>query len=129
MNTFKLILQDATHVETIDSVRSFLGEDASGQFGIMANHQRMMTVLVVGLSRVHLDNDAWQYIALPGAVMYFENNILNLNTRKFLVDKDYENISHLLQQELLNEEKALSSMHSSLRKMEENMLRLMWDIN
>ena len=36
MKAFTLRLQDATHAEEITGVTSFVGEDASGSFGILA---------------------------------------------------------------------------------------------
>ena len=43
MNSFILRLQDATHAQDIAGVTSFVGEDDSGSFGILANQARMMT--------------------------------------------------------------------------------------
>ena len=71
MNTFTLRLQDARHAEQIDGVRAFVAEDDSGSFGILANHARMITTLVVGLARFRCDGTHWRYVAMPGAVVYF----------------------------------------------------------
>ena len=51
MNTFTMLLQDETRAEKIEGVSSFVGEDISGSFGILAGHTRMMTILVMGLAR------------------------------------------------------------------------------
>ena len=93
MRTFTLILQDATHTQRIEQVTSFVGEDATGSFGILARHTRMMTSLVFGLARFRTVENAWQYLALPGAVLYFNDNELSLSTRRYLMDDDYERIS------------------------------------
>ena len=50
MKTFKLRLQDATHAMDIPGVTSFVGEDESGSFGILADHARLMTTLVIGMA-------------------------------------------------------------------------------
>ena len=128
-HVFELELQDSNRIERFDSIESFLGEDKSGQFGIQANHARLMTVLVTGLARFRQADKPWQYIALPGAVLYFNHNRLNLSTRRFLIDEDYSRISEMLQNQLLNEEKSLRSIRTSLRQMEEKMLKLMWEID
>jgi F-type H+-transporting ATPase subunit epsilon len=128
MNTFSLILQDATHSERFDDVSGFVAEDASGSFGIQANHSRMMAVLLFGLARFRIGDQAWQYLALPGAVMYFQNNVLTLNTRRFLRDSDYQRISAALQEQLLAEEENLRSVKESLHRMEEEILRRMWEM-
>jgi F-type H+-transporting ATPase subunit epsilon len=129
MNRFSLVLQDATHSERFDGVSGFVGEDASGSFGIEANHARLMAVLMFGLARFRIGDEPWQYLALPGAVLYFEHNILTLNTRRFLRDSDYLRISAALQQQLLAEEENLRSVKESLHRMEEEILRRMWEMS
>ena len=86
MNTFTLLLQDETHAEMIEGVSSFVGEDISGSFGILAGHMRMMTTLVMGLARYRKGSEPWQYLAQPGAVLYFRNNLLTISTRHFFHD-------------------------------------------
>lgn len=113
------------HIEEFDKAGSFVGEDASGQFGLLAHHDRMMTVLLIGLARFYSVDHGWQYIAVPGAVLYFNNNILTLSSRRFLVDSDYSRITTLLNEQLLEEEKELHSIRTSLLEMEKTMLRLM----
>ncbi len=101
MKTFTLQLQDSTHSEAITGVTSFVGEDVSGSFGILAGHARMITVLIIGLARFRIGDDAWHYLALPGALLYFHNNRLSLSTRHYIRDADYLRISTALQQHLL----------------------------
>ncbi len=128
MKVFTLRLQDATHAEEIAGVSSFVGEDASGSFGILAGHARMMTSLVIGLTRFRVGEQAWQYLALPGAVLYFHNNLLTLNTRHYLLDDDYMRISAALQEQLLAEEEKLRTIKESLHHMEEEVLKRMWQM-
>jgi F-type H+-transporting ATPase subunit epsilon len=128
MNTFTLKLQDATRSKEIAGVTSFVGEDSSGSFGILAGHTRMMTSLLIGLARFRVDEEAWQYLALPGAVLYFNDNVLTISTRHFLVDDDYMRISHALQEELLTEEEQLHTMKQSLHRMEEEILNRLWEM-
>jgi len=128
MKTFTLQLQDSTRAQEIRTVTSFVGEDASGSFGIFAGHARMMTSLVIGLARFRIDNQEWQYLALPGALLYFHDNILTLSTRHYLLDNDYMRISEALQRQLLSEEENLHSMKQSLHRMEEELLKRMWEI-
>lgn len=126
MNTFTLILRDATHSERIDGVTSFVGEDASGSFGILAGHARTMTTLVFGLARFRGAETDWRYLALPGAVLYFVDNELMISTRRYLMDSDYEQISAALQKQLLAEEEHLRTTKESLHRMDEEVLRRMW---
>ncbi len=127
MNSFTLHLHDSTQSEHIDGVLSFVGEDASGSFGILANHARMMTTLVYGLARFRTGSNApWQYLAMPGAVLWFSDNTLSICCRHYLRDENYERISHRIGDELLAEEQELHALHESLQQMEEAMIKQMW---
>lgn len=127
VKTFSLQLLSTIEQRQIDGVTSFVGEDASGSFGILADHARSITSLVFGLARFRRDADEWQYLALPGGLLYFVDNRLQICTRHFLIDSDYERISGLLQQQLLAEEQSLYEMKESLRRMEESLLRRLWE--
>ncbi len=126
MNSFTLNLQDATHKEEITQVSSFIGEDSSGSFGILAGHARFMTSLLIGLARFRVGNENWRYLALPGAILYFCDNVLTLSTRHYLVDDNYMHISLALQQQLLEEEKQLQTIKVSLSHLEEEVLKHLW---
>jgi F-type H+-transporting ATPase subunit epsilon len=127
-STFKLQLQDATRAEEIAGVTSFVGEDDSGSFGILAGHTRMLTALIIGLARFRIGADTWRYLAVPGAVLYFQDNVLTVSTRRYLLDADYMRISRALQQQLLAEEEQLQTMKTSLHHMEEAMLKRLWEM-
>jgi F-type H+-transporting ATPase subunit epsilon len=128
MKTFTLVLNDATRSEEIAEVTSFVGEDASGSFGILAGHARMIATLIIGLARFRTGEDAWRYLAVPGAVLYFYDNRLTLNTRRYLLDDDYMRISQALQHQLLVEEENLHAMKVSLHRMEEEVLKRLWEM-
>jgi F-type H+-transporting ATPase subunit epsilon len=129
VRTFTLRLQDATHAQQIDGVTSFVGEDASGSFGILAGHARLIAALVIGLARFRVGEQPWTYLALPGAVLYFDQEVLTLSTRRYLIDDDYRRVSQALQQQLLIEEEGLHSMKESLHRMEEEVLRHLWEMS
>ena len=129
MKSFTLRLQDATRAQSIPHVTSFVGEDNSGSFGILAGHARMMTCLIIGLARFRIGEGSWEYLALPRAVLYFNDNILTLSTRRYLQDTDYMRISQALQQQLLAEEEKLRSVKESLHRMEEEVLKRLWEMS
>jgi F-type H+-transporting ATPase subunit epsilon len=126
VNAFELRLNDATQSESFPGVVSFVGEDRTGSFGIQAGHARMMASLSFGLARFRTEGDRWQYAALPGALLYFHDNILTLSTRHYVIDDDYQRISQALDEQLLAEERELKSLKESLYRMEEEALRRMW---
>ncbi|SDZ00683.1 F0F1 ATP synthase subunit epsilon [Nitrosomonas sp. Nm33] len=128
MKTFNLHVQSATQYVYADDVISFVGEDSAGSFGILANHERMMTAMDYGLARYQLQDGGWIYLALPGGILYFTNNNLYLSTRHFLQDKDYQRISKGLLEQLLKEEEALRALKESLAHLEQEMFRRLWQI-
>ena len=123
MNSFQLVLHDSTHASVIDGVTSFVAEDESGSFGIKAGHARIMAALVFGLAQFTTGGDHWQYIALPGAILYFSDNVLTVNTRRFLVSDDYDRIREALLQTLAKEEEQLAAMKRNLRNIESQIMR------
>jgi F-type H+-transporting ATPase subunit epsilon len=126
MNTFTLQLLAAEHEQRIDGVTTFVGEDASGSFGLRARHERFLTALEFGLARFRIGEEPWQYLAVPRALVYFVDNHLTLATRRYVLDGDYERISRTLRDELLAEEQELRSVRNSLRTMEEYLLKRLW---
>jgi len=126
MSAFTLQLRDYQHAERFEDTVSFVGEDASGSFGVMAMHTRMMTALVFGLARFRQHERDWTYLALPGGLAYFQANTLNIITRRYFLDSDYDRITRTLTEELLVEETKLSAIKQSLRHMEEDLLKQMW---
>ncbi len=126
MNGFVMKLLHATGSETIENVISFVGEDASGSFGILAGHRRMMTIVVTGLARFRTRRNDWRYLALPGALLYFNDNVLTIGTRRYLVDDDYMRISQALQEQLIAEEEELRVIREGLHRMEEEILKRLW---
>ncbi len=127
MSGFTLHLQDATHTETVTGVSAFQGRDASGSFAIWPGHIRMMTVLEFGLARFRTDT-AWEYLALPGAVLYFVGGELYLSARRYVRDPDPERIAGVLERQLREEEVQLLEIRESLRKMEEEMFKRLWQL-
>jgi len=128
MNTLVLHLQGATQYERIENVVSFVGEDDSGSFGIIAGHARMMTLLSFGLARFRLVDQGWEFLAIPGALAYLVNGQLYLSTRRYLRGEDYEHLTIALHDELLAEEEALREMKRSVRRLEEEMFRRLWKV-
>ena len=128
MKTFSLDILDALGKTSFADLVSFVGEDGSGSFGILAGHARFITVLVIGLSRFRTTDGHWRYIAMPGAVLRFADDVLTLSTRRCLVDDDYTRISAALAEQLLAEEEKLQTMKQSLRRMEDEVLKRLWEM-
>ncbi len=127
MKSFTLKLQDATREEEISDVTSFIGEDGSGSFGILAGHARLMTTLSIGLARFRIGESAWRYLALTEAVLYFYDNRLTLSMHRYLMDDDYTRISSALQEQFLAEEEELHDIKQSLHRMDEELFKRLWE--
>jgi len=128
IKTFKLHIQSATQYIPVEHVTRFVGADASGSFGILAGHARMMTALNYGLARYQTQNGDWYYLAFPGGILYFLNNQLYISSRRFLCDSDYQRISTGLMQQLLAEEETLHEIKNSLIHLEQEMFRRLWQM-
>ena len=126
MTGFLVSLQSATQSERLEQVASFVGEDASGSFGLMRGHARFVTSLVFGMARVRYLDGRREYLALPEAVAYFEGDVLTLSSRRYLRDADYSRISRRLRDELVQEETQLVELKHSLEQMEQAMLMRLW---
>ena len=127
MKTFILKLQSATREEEIQGVTSFVGEDASGSFGILAGHARMMTTLGLGLARFRVGESSWKYLALTESILYFCDDTLTLATHRYLMGEDYTLISEALQEQLLAEEEELHNIKQSLHQMDEALFKRLWE--
>jgi len=128
MSGFTVQLQSATQYEQLDNVVSFVGEDASGSFGLMRGHGRFVTTLVFGLARIRYADERWDYLALPGAVACFDQGQLTLSCRRYLRGDDYNQISQALREELVQEEQTLVEFKHSLEQMERAMMLRLWRI-
>ncbi len=126
MTLFALVLQDAAHLERVESVRQFIGWDDSGSFGILAGHERFMTVLAWGLARFQTADEGWHYLAMPGGLFTFDANTATVSTRRYLADDDPDRIVRALQEQLLVEEEGLRTVKESLSRLEEAMFKRLW---
>ena len=122
MNTFQVQLLATDRSDTVLEVVSFVGEDATGSFGLMAQHVRCMTMLTFGLARLTLADGRRLYAGLPGGLLYFVDNTLKISTRRYLLGDDPQAIASALAKEVLAEEQSLAQTRRKLHLLEANML-------
>ena len=125
MKTFTLHLLAADRSEVIEDATSLTAEDKSGSFGLLANHDRFMTVLTFGLARLQRLDGVTEYLGFPGGVLYFVENELRISARRYLRDTDVGRITGALTRELLEEERALRETRRKLHRLEAEMLKRM----
>lgn len=128
MSAFVLHLQSTTQYERIDGVASFVGEDATGQFGIQASHERFITSLRRTLARFRHSGGSWQYLALPGGALYFNRGELHISTGRYARGSDYRQMRSMLRERMLAEEKGFDELRSSVRRLEHEMFRRLFEL-
>ena len=131
--TFTLHLQGATQYECFDNAVFFRGEDSSGSFGLLAGHERFITVLDFGLAAFRTVDAGGvvreHFLAQPGGVLRFVDNTLTFSTRRYLRDSDSGRLHSALEQELRAEEEALAVVKEHLHQLEDGMLRRLWELS
>lgn len=128
MSGFTLHLQSATQYARLDGVRSFVARDASGAFGVMARHERMMTALAYGMARLRPRDGPWRYVALPGGIAYFADGELYVSTRRFVLGEDFDAVAAAVERTLQAEDAVLRSLKESVARLEREMVRRLWSI-
>jgi F-type H+-transporting ATPase subunit epsilon len=123
-----LQLESPARCERIERIASFVGEDASGSFGILPGHESLLTVLDFGLSRFRRVDEPWKYVAAPGAVLLLRDGELHFATRRYLLGDDYETIRAALQAQISAEEGSVQAIKTSLRGLEQEMLKRLWEM-
>lgn len=129
MNGFTLQLHGATTQTVVEHVTSFVGEDASGQFGIRSGHDRFASVLVYGLARFRVGNQAWRYLAMPGGILHFSADTLRIGTRFFIIGDDYHTLNDQLEQSLIDQELQTERLRENLARLEHAMLQRLWKMD
>ena len=127
MNTFRIHLMSMTRSEWISDVVRFSGRDVAGSFGILANASRRITVLSFGLARFQTLS-GMEYLALPGGVLYFVGNELQISTTSYVRSSGLEEISTALDVQLRKEETELHEIKLSLHRLDEQIMKLMYEL-
>jgi F-type H+-transporting ATPase subunit epsilon len=128
MNDLTLHLREAIRCDRIDGVTAFIGEDASGSFGILPGHERFATVLAFGLSHFRVAGGAWEYLAVPGGLLYVRDDAMILCARRLFRHPDYEEVARELRDQLIAEERDLHAFKRSLRHLEREMMTRVWQL-
>jgi F-type H+-transporting ATPase subunit epsilon len=122
-NTFDMHLQSPSRYECISGLTSFVGLDASGSFGILAGHERMLTILSPGIMRLTCGQSATEYLGLSGGVLYFVRNQLFISTMKYLRGTDHSQLHNNLKEQIKIQECEVAQLAQAVRKMEESLLK------
>jgi len=128
VTAFVAHLQSSTQYRKVEDMEAFVGTDASGAFGLLAGHERMMTVLGSGLARFRTGDGAWHFLALPGGLVYFVDGELFLSTRRYVLGDDYRTVAARLGEALAAEDESIRSLKDSVARLEREMVRRLWQL-
>ncbi|MBI1395984.1 MAG: F0F1 ATP synthase subunit epsilon [Betaproteobacteria bacterium] len=128
MNTFRMRVQAGIAQTVVENVASFIGEDASGQFGILPGREPLVTVLEPGLARFRTPDAPWRYVAISAATLRFDGRDLDIATRRFLLGDDYRALSEALERQAAAEESHRTRLRSNLRQLERAMFERLWNL-
>lgn len=123
MKTFSLHLESPSRYEKINDVASCVGLDATGTFGILANHERMMTILLPGTLRIRKGDGSQLFIGTAGGVLYFVKGELFISTNRYVTDANYEELSRQIRNQIEAETEDILARRQTIHQMEEELLR------
>jgi F-type H+-transporting ATPase subunit epsilon len=127
MTGFTLHLQGTLRTQELGAVTSFVGEDESGQFGLLASHERFVTVLLPGLARYRVRDEPWTWLALPGGTLDFRGGELFISTTQYLAGPDFREMSSALRDDLLRKEQSAAALKTSVQRLETEMLKRLYE--
>ena len=123
MKTFALTLLDSRGAERFAPVVAFVAADASGTFGLLAGHAKIVSVLRYGLARFVDDAGKWRYVALPGGVLRFADNSLTLTTVRYFLGEERGKIVSQLATEMARADSDVRTARATLNEIEHSLMR------
>ncbi len=128
MNTFPLELLDSRGADRFAQVRQFVAADASGSFGILADHEPMVAVLRYGLARFEDANGIWRYAALPGGVLRFAGNRLTVTAVNYFLGEDRHALLDQLAAEMERADSDIARARATLTEIEHSLIRRLGEL-
>jgi len=123
MSAFVIELSSEEAAETIAGVESFVGADESGSFGILADHEPLVTALSWGLCRYRTSDGAVEFVALPGGILSFSDGALRIATSQYLRAPDSAAILAKLDERMRIEQRERHAMREMLHNLDRELLR------
>jgi len=123
MSDFRLELVSEEGHESIDRIVSFVGADESGSFGILANHEPLITILSWGLCHLETADGATQHIGMPGGVLSFDGGVLRIATPRYVRAAESEIVLKQLDDRMKTEEEDRRHLREVLHNLDREFLR------
>ena len=123
MNAFTVEIAAEDASETIENVESFVGVDESGSFGILAGREPLVTALGWGLCRLRKVDGGIEFLALPGGILSFADDVLHLAARHYFRASDSTAILQQLDERMRAELRDRREMREMLHNLDRELLR------
>ncbi|WP_150047943.1 MULTISPECIES: F0F1 ATP synthase subunit epsilon [Methylomonas] len=123
MKTFCLDLLDSHGSARFEDVRQFIGADAGGSFGLLADHVPCVAVLRYGLARFQEANGAWHYLTMPGGVLRFADNRLTVTAVRYFLGDDPDLLCERLAEEMTRADSDIHAARATLSEIERSLMR------
>jgi F-type H+-transporting ATPase subunit epsilon len=128
MKTFALELLDSNGAERFDAVRQFVGADASGSFGVLAEHEPTVIVLRYGLARFEDADGKWRYLSLPGGTLRFADNRLVVAAVHYFLGDDRHALLEQLAAEMARSDSDIARAKATLTEIEHSLVRRLGEL-
>jgi F-type H+-transporting ATPase subunit epsilon len=122
---FRLRLITPTQVVLDEEVVSVVAEDASGSFGVLAHHERLVAALVPTIIRCQTRAGQVKYVAVDRGLLRKEGPELRIAARQAVVGDDYRRLEELIVERLTRLEESEARARSAFSRISLSvMLRL-----
>jgi F-type H+-transporting ATPase subunit epsilon len=123
MKSFALTLCDSAQTAEFPAVTQCVASDQTGAFGILASHAPMVAVLRYGLLRFSTADGRIRFVALPGGILRFSDNHLEIVTSRFFLGEQRETLVDQMAEELAREDSDVRQSRLALAQIEQTLLQ------
>lgn len=116
------VFSPGRHWQTTEAT-SFRGKDASGGFGLLARRSDFMTVLEYGLATLKWGSGELMFFGFPGGVLRFSRGSLQIVTRFYVQGPNPAELLTSLAAEVKREQERVRELKTSVRRLDEELLR------
>jgi F-type H+-transporting ATPase subunit epsilon len=129
MKTFSLTLIDTTGMTRFDTVSQFVGADAEGSFGLLADHLHTVALLRYGLARFADQAGVWRFLAMPGGVLRFTDNQLTISTVRCFLGDSEDAICASLEAAMQQTDSEVHTAKAALSKIEHSLIKRLVELS
>lgn len=129
MKSFCLTLMGLNQHLVLAEVVSLIGEDNSGQFGVLASHEPMLACLQPGIVRITAQDKKRLYLAQPGAILQVEPSGVQLVTSRYLISEYIDKLMPMLDELWQTEQQRRTQDKQNQWQLEQALARKLWQLS